>query len=66
MFEIVIEKGWLGLVMCVYNKVNGDWVCENDYLLNDVLKCDWGYCGWVMSDWGVVYFIVKVVKVGFD
>jgi len=37
--------------MCGYNKVNGDWDCENDYLLNQVLKRDFGFKGWVMSDW---------------
>ena len=51
-FEIAIERGRPGSVMCAYNKVNGDWACENEHLLNDVLKHDWGYPGWVMSDWG--------------
>jgi beta-glucosidase len=38
--------------MCAYNRVNGDYACENDWLLNTVLKKDWGYKGYVMSDWG--------------
>nr|QQZ50855.1 glycoside hydrolase family 3 protein [Phenylobacterium glaciei] len=51
-FQIAIERGDPGSVMCAYNKVNGEWAGENDFLLNQVLKRDWGYRGWVMSDWG--------------
>jgi len=51
-FQIAIEKGQPASVMCAYNKVGGDWACENDFLLNKVLKRDWNYPGWVMSDWG--------------
>ena len=40
--------------MCAYNKVNGAYACANDWLLNQVLKGDWRYPGWVMSDWGAV------------
>ena len=65
-FEIAIERGQPGSVMCSYNKVNGDWACENDFLLNDVLKRDWGYKGWVMSDWGAVHSTVKAANAGLD
>ena len=65
-FQIAIEQGRPGSVMCAYNKVNGDWACENDFLLNDVLKRDWGYRGWVMSDWGAVHSTVKAAKAGLD
>jgi beta-glucosidase len=54
-FEIAIETGRPGAVMCGYNRVNGDFACGNDFLLNRVLKADWGYPGWVMSDWGAVH-----------
>ena len=54
-FEIAIERGQPGAVMCGYNKVNGDYDCGNDILLNQVLKRDWGFKGWVMSDWGAVH-----------
>ena len=40
--------------MCAYNKVNGAQACGNDRMLNGILKGDWGYKGWVMSDWGSV------------
>ena len=54
-FELAIEKGSPGSVMCSYNLINGRWGCENDYLLNTVLKGDWGFKGFVMSDWGAVH-----------
>lgn len=54
-FEIAIERGQPGSVMCAYNRVNGPWACGSDMLLNRVLRDDWGYQGWVMSDWGSVH-----------
>jgi len=65
-FEIAIEQGKPGSVMCSYNKVNGDWACENDYLMNQVLKRDWKYPGFVMSDWGGVHSAAKAVNAGLD
>jgi beta-glucosidase len=53
-FQIGIERGQPGSVMCSYNQVNGRYACDNDWLLNTVLKKDWGYKGFVMSDWGAV------------
>jgi len=54
-FELALEAGRPGSIMCAYNKVNGDYACGNGFLLNHVLKHDWHYPGWVMSDWGAVY-----------
>ena len=51
-FEIAIERGAPGAIMTAYNKVNGTYACENAELLNGILKGDWGFPGWVMSDWG--------------
>ena len=65
-FQIAIETGKPGSVMCAYNKVNGDWACENRHLLTDVLKRDWGYPGWVMSDWGAVHSTAKAANAGLD
>lgn len=53
-FQIAIERGKPGSVMCAYNLINGQKACGNDHLLNTVLKGDWRYKGWVMSDWGAV------------
>lgn len=65
-FELAIEHGRPGSVMCSYNKVDGDWACENKHLLTDVLKRDWGYPGWVMSDWGAVHSTAKAANAGLD
>jgi len=65
-FQIAIEGGQPGSVMCGYNKVNGDWSCENAYLLNTVLKQNWGFKGWVMSDWGGVHSTAKAANAGLD
>ena len=65
-FEIAIERGHPGAVMCAYNKVGGDYACENGFLLNDVLRRDWGYRGWVMSDWGAVHSTIKAANAGLD
>ena len=54
-FELAIERGRPGAVMCGYNRINAVYACENDVLLNQVLKADWQYRGWVMSDWGAVH-----------
>jgi beta-glucosidase len=64
-FEIAIETGKPASVMCAYNLVNGYWACENDWLLNQVLRKDWGYPGWVMSDWGAVHSTVAALR-GLD
>ena len=53
-FEIAIEDGQPGSVMCAYNLVNTVHACGSPYLLDKALKKDWGYKGFVMSDWGAV------------
>jgi beta-glucosidase len=65
-FQIANEIGDPASVMCAYNKVNGDYACENDWLLNTVLKKDWAYKGWVMSDWGAVHSTEKAAITGLD
>lgn len=64
-FQIGIELGNPGSVMCSYNRVNGEQGCASDYLLNKVLKHDWGYKGFVMSDWGAVPSLEAALK-GLD
>jgi beta-glucosidase len=65
-FEIAIERGRPGSVMCAYNQLNGTYCCENDWLLNEVLKTDWGYPYFVMSDWGAVHSTVRSAMAGLD
>jgi len=64
-FELGMEKGDPHAVMCGYNRVNGAYACENSFLLNDVLRRDWGFKGFVMSDWGAVHSSEAIVK-GLD
>lgn len=63
-FQIGIEIGQPGSVMCGYNRINAVYACEDPFLLNDVLRRDWGYKGWVMSDWGAVHS--PSIKAGLD
>jgi len=65
-FEIAIEHGDPGAVMCAYNRINSAYACENNYLLNRVLKGDWGYKGFVLSDWGAVHSTVEAANFGLD
>lgn len=65
-FEIAIADGKPGSVMCAYNRVDGDYACENKFLLTDVLRRDWKYPGFVMSDWGAVHSTEKAANAGLD
>ena len=65
-FEIAIETGHPGAVMCAYNRINSVYACENDWLLDQVLKRDWHYSGFVMSDWGAVHGAAKSALAGLD
>jgi beta-glucosidase len=64
--QIAFEKSDAGSVMCSYNRVNGDYACQNNYLLNEVLKQDWGFKGFVMSDWGATHSTVAAANHGLD
>jgi beta-glucosidase len=64
--QIAIERGDPGSVMCSYNRVNGVYACESDWLLNQVLKKDWGYKGFVMSDWGGTHSTTQAANNGLD
>ncbi len=65
-FQIALAIAQPAGVMCAYNKVNGDYACENDYLLNQVLKKDFGFKGWVLSDWGGTHSTTKAALNGMD
>lgn len=53
-FEGAVKKAQPWTVMCSYNRVNGTYASENEYLLTDILKEEWGHEGFVVSDWGAV------------
>src|ERR1700722_13814530 len=65
-FEIALETSHAGAVMCSYNRVNGDYACENNYLLRDVLKKDFNFEGFVVSDWGGAHSAAKASHAGMD
>jgi beta-glucosidase len=65
-FEIGVELGQPAAVMCSYNRVNGDFACDNRYLLTDVLKKDWKFPGFVLSDWGGTHSLEKASAAGLD
>ena len=65
-FEIGVAEGQPAAVMCSYNRVNGDYACENKYLLTQVLKRDWKFPGFVISDWGATHSTEKASAAGLD
>jgi beta-glucosidase len=65
-FEIAIEQSQPGSIMCAYNRVHGVYACENSWLLTTVLKGDWHYPGYVMSDWGAVHSTSESANAGLD
>src|SRR5580692_2253214 len=65
-FEIALGISDAGAFMCSYNRVNGDFACENSYLLTDVLKKDFHFPGFVVSDWGGTHSTAKASHAGLD
>src|SRR5580704_9663301 len=65
-FHIVISIANPGAVMCSYNRINGDFGCENSYTLRDVLEHEWGFKGFVISDWGGTHSTEKASAAGLD
>lgn len=65
-FKIGLRESNAAAVMCSYNRVNGDYACENKYLLTDVLKKDWNFKGFVLSDWQGTHSTVKASAAGLD
>lgn len=65
-FKAAVEKGDVASVMCAYPRVNGEFSCANRFLLTDVLKKEWGFQGFVVSDWGAVHSTVPSALAGLD
>ncbi|CAI3953555.1 Periplasmic beta-glucosidase and related glycosidases (BglX) (PDB:2X40) [Commensalibacter communis] len=64
-FEIAVKQGKPGAIMCAYNKVNGDYSCENSYLLQ-LPKKNWAYRGYILTDWGATHSTEKSANAGLD
>ena len=65
-FHIAISIANPGAVMCSYNRINGDFGCENSYTLREVLEKEWGFKGFVISDWGGTHSTEKASAAGLD
>ena len=65
-FETAVKEAQPWTVMCSYNVINGVFANENKWLLTDVLRGDWGFKGYVMSDWGAVSDRVNGIRAGMD
>jgi beta-glucosidase len=65
-FHIAISIANPGAVMCSYNRINGDYACEDSYALRHVLKKDWSFKGFVISDWAATHSTEKASAAGLD
>jgi beta-glucosidase len=65
-FEGAVKKAQPWTVMCAYNRLNGEFCSENEYLLTDILKNEWGHEGFVVSDWGAVNERVAGLAAGLE
>jgi beta-glucosidase len=65
-FEMAVKEGKAGSAMAAYNKVNGHYCAENKHLIRDILQGDWGFKGYIMSDWGAVHSTVATALDGVD
>ncbi len=65
-FEKAVKEAKPWTIMCSYNRINGVYSCENKWLLNDVLREEWGFDGLVMTDWGAMNKRIPALKAGLD
>jgi len=65
-FEAAVKEGGAMSIMSAYNKINGQWCSENPRLLTEILKNEWGFPGFVVSDWGAVHSTVPTANAGLD
>lgn len=65
-FEMIVKGASPETLMCAYNKINGEYCSQNEWLLTDVLRKEWGFSGLVMTDWGATHDRLKMLRSGLD
>lgn len=65
-FEAAVKDADVGTVMCAYNRINGTYGCENEHLLVDILKREWGFKGFVLTDYGAAKNTLNSLNNGLD
>src|SRR3954451_12093997 len=65
-FEAAVKDGNVGSVMCSYNRLNGQYACENDHLLQQILEREWGFKGYVLADYGAAHNTIAELNNGLD
>lgn len=65
-FKIAVKEAHPVSIMCAYNKINGEYCCQNKWLLTDMLRTEWGFDGLVMTDWGATHNRLKMLAAGCD
>lgn len=65
-FEAAVKEAHVATVMCAYNEVNGSYACENNHLLTDILRTQWGFTGYVLADYAAAHNPVNNISAGLD
>ena len=65
-FEASVKEGHVASLMCAYPRINGDFACENKAYLNEILRKEWKFDGFVISDFGATHSTVKSLEAGLD
>ncbi len=65
-FEAAVKRADVGSVMCSYNRIDGKYACQNKALLTGLLRKDWGFDGFVVSDWGATHSTAPSANAGMD
>jgi beta-glucosidase len=65
-FEAAVKQGNVGSIMCSYNRLNGQYACENDHLLQQILEREWGFKGYVLADYGAAHNTIASLNNGLD
>jgi beta-glucosidase len=65
-FEAAVKRGGVLSAMCAYNRVNGRYACQNESLMTDILKREWGFRGLVVSDWAATHSSGRSARAGLD